>query len=249
MTQTVQKELLVTMEQLRELGKEAAGQVVDHDLSGNPITDYDVLFMGAYAPAIQRLVSLVVEKVVDGSLGAPKQTPPVVVIPECVLEWVEAKKQLDMAVEVYNDRLAAVRSSGDPFQSVAAEYRATELAEKTAREMLHPMYLKLCELLPTLSKPVGYVAEEDDTTAGGKPHMPPVTWYYQPPNGAMIYPHAVVQTSVLPSLPDGWKVKVVHEGGRHGTAIIKGPKCFHMEFNVSFSMLDFMKSLAKGCEQ
>lgn len=249
MTQSTQKEMLVTMAQLRELGKEAAGKVVDHDLLGNPITDYDVLFVGAYAPAIQRLVSLVVEKVADGSLGTPRHTPPAVVIPECVLEWVEAKKQLDMAVKVYNDRLAAIRISDDPFQSVAAEYRASELAEKAAREMLHPMYLKLCELLPTLSKPVGYVAEEDAPKKGLDPHMPDVTWYYQPPNGAMIYPHAVVQSGALPSLPDGWKVKVINEHDRHGSVIIKGPKCFHMEFDVSFSMLDFMKSLAKGCEQ
>ncbi len=48
----------LSWEEFRKLANEAFGEVVDHDLRGNPITDYDVLLMGAYAPAIKRLVEL-----------------------------------------------------------------------------------------------------------------------------------------------------------------------------------------------
>ena len=45
-------------EDICQMASEAFGQTVDHDLRGNPITDYSVLLMGAYGPAIRRLVHL-----------------------------------------------------------------------------------------------------------------------------------------------------------------------------------------------
>lgn len=57
-----QLEQRLSWEEFRKLANEAFGQSVDRDLRGNPITDYDVLLMGAYAPAIKRLVELAVTR-------------------------------------------------------------------------------------------------------------------------------------------------------------------------------------------
>lgn len=50
------------------MAKEAFGRVVDHDLRGNPITDYDVLLGGAYGPAVKRLIELAMSR---ATLSAP----------------------------------------------------------------------------------------------------------------------------------------------------------------------------------
>ncbi|GLX87867.1 hypothetical protein Pfra02_04360 [Pseudomonas fragi] len=48
----------LTDEALCQMAAKAFGKVVDYDLRGNPITDYGVLLMGAYGPAVRRLVEL-----------------------------------------------------------------------------------------------------------------------------------------------------------------------------------------------
>lgn len=48
----------ISDDDLLKMADKAFGQVVDYDLRGNPITDYRVLTIGAYGPAIRRLVSL-----------------------------------------------------------------------------------------------------------------------------------------------------------------------------------------------
>lgn len=48
----------ISDDDLLKMAEKAFGQVVDYDLLGNPITDYRVLTIGAYGPAIRRLVSL-----------------------------------------------------------------------------------------------------------------------------------------------------------------------------------------------
>lgn len=48
----------ISDDDLLKLADKAFGQVVDYDLRGNPITDYRVLTIGAYGPAIRRLVAL-----------------------------------------------------------------------------------------------------------------------------------------------------------------------------------------------
>lgn len=50
----------LSMSDYLRMANEAFGRVVDHDLLGNPITDYDVLLRGAYGPAVRRLVELAV---------------------------------------------------------------------------------------------------------------------------------------------------------------------------------------------
>jgi hypothetical protein len=49
---------VITDEQLFAMANRAFGRVVDHDLRGNPITDYSVLLTGSYGPAVRRLVEL-----------------------------------------------------------------------------------------------------------------------------------------------------------------------------------------------
>lgn len=53
----VQEEVLSDQE-IIAMANKAFGQTVDHDLTGKPITDYNVLLMGAYGPAVRRLVRL-----------------------------------------------------------------------------------------------------------------------------------------------------------------------------------------------
>jgi hypothetical protein len=42
----------------QRIAREAASQVVDYDFEGNPITEADVMLMGAYGPIIERIVTL-----------------------------------------------------------------------------------------------------------------------------------------------------------------------------------------------
>ena len=53
-------------DEFREMATKAFGRVVDHDLTGKPITDYDVLLSGAYAPAIKRLTELAAHQLSAG---------------------------------------------------------------------------------------------------------------------------------------------------------------------------------------
>lgn len=48
----------LTDDKILEMADKAFGQIVDYDLHGNPITDFRVLTIGAYGPAIRRLVRL-----------------------------------------------------------------------------------------------------------------------------------------------------------------------------------------------
>lgn len=52
----------LNMDKLHALANEAFGETVDHDFHGKPITNYDVLLMGAYGPAVYRLVNLAVKR-------------------------------------------------------------------------------------------------------------------------------------------------------------------------------------------
>lgn len=47
---------------LRVLANEAFGTAVDCDMRGSPITDCDVLLIGAYGPAVMRLVNLALDR-------------------------------------------------------------------------------------------------------------------------------------------------------------------------------------------
>lgn len=48
----------ISDDEILKLADQAFGQVVDYDLRGNPITDYRVLTIGAYGPALRRIVAL-----------------------------------------------------------------------------------------------------------------------------------------------------------------------------------------------
>lgn len=48
----------ISDDELLAMANKAFGKVVDYDLMGNPITDYRVLTIGAYGPAVRRIVEL-----------------------------------------------------------------------------------------------------------------------------------------------------------------------------------------------
>lgn len=72
-------------ESYAELAKEAFGKVVDHDFSGNPITDYDVILNGAYGPAVRRLVCLAISRTYDLA-SQPSAEAEVVSVPRALLK-------------------------------------------------------------------------------------------------------------------------------------------------------------------
>lgn len=71
----------MTKEEIIGLVREAASKTVDYDLMGNPITDADVMLMGAFGPLVLRVAALVAAaereacaKVCDaGAINSPSE--------------------------------------------------------------------------------------------------------------------------------------------------------------------------------
>ena len=74
-------------------------------------------------------------------------------VPQCVLDWFEAKQAHVTAVDAYNARLAFVREHMPFGTSVDPEYQIMEAADRKARSLVGPMFSGLRDLAAAPAAP------------------------------------------------------------------------------------------------